>query len=170
MPYPVHLVFAFACLTACSTALPQGPGAAATRADTVPVSTPQPVLPIVENEAGKSEDDYEPRLAADACTLDGYWEFFETFVYSSQVRARHTLASARPAARDFRIALVDNQWMLKDRSSGTYRPIEIVQQREGDTFAVTWRRLDSADAAIKPLTYRFVFADGCWQLAEQTGA
>lgn len=168
MPHPIHLVLTLACLTACSVSSTNAPEPRAPRVETVPTATPAPALPIAPEEDEASHDHYEPSLAADACTPEGYWSFFETFVYSPRVRAQHTLASAPPAARDFRIALVDNQWMLKDTPSGTYRPIEIIQQREGNAFTVTYRALDSADATMEPVTYRFVLTDGCWQLAEQS--
>ena len=116
-------------------------------------------------------------LPADACTRDGYWSFFETFVQSPEVRAAHTSDAVRSAINPFRISLVDDRWYYVDdagKEGQERQPLELKDVLEGKTFRVEYVRaeFDANDEIVRTYgttgSYVFNFVDGCWQLTQST--
>lgn len=112
-----------------------------------------------------------PKLPANACTLDGYWSFFEAFVQSGKVRSTYTNAAARDAIEPFRIGLSDNQWVYVDDSQKlSQQRLELKEARDGDSFRVDYIQakfdvndeIESRDGHSGSYTYRF--ENDCWRL------
>lgn len=105
-----------------------------------------------------------PRMPGDACSLDGYQSFFEAIVHDAALRNAYTTPTGSIAARNFRIALVDNQWVLLDLHGGPERPAEMRIDRKGPVFGANFKAPAAPGQPAESATYRFVFDDGCWRL------
>ena len=107
-------------------------------------------------------------LPADACTPEGYWSFFETFVREPTLRARYSDDGGRKSLASFDIAQRDSRWV---RGGDAGVALDIRETRQGDTFVVaaTPVELDADDEVVRTLgetaRYRFEFKEGCWRFA-----
>lgn len=127
---------------------------------------------IIESSVGEQGSQAAVlELPSDACTLEGYWSFFEAFAQSSEVRQAYTDANVRRAINPFRITLADNQWVYAQTAEGRGRDTLTLQEtRIGNTFRVEYVRADFGpdDEVVrthgKPGVYEFRFKDGCWRL------
>jgi hypothetical protein len=111
-------------------------------------------------------------LPGDACTLDGYWSFFEAFARSAQIRDKYTAPEARSAIAPFRIALVDDRWYYVEAGQEPgQEALELKDAREGNGFTVEYTKAElGPDGEVvrklgAPGKYSFQFTNGCWQLA-----
>jgi hypothetical protein len=125
-------------------------------------------------------------LPAEACTLEGYWSFFEAFVQSQEVRKIYTSpqiqvrrysdeSAATSKQHDyFRIGLVDYQWVYLDDSKdeSNYDRLDLEKTLKNKRFRVDYRKaeFDGDDELVKtfgePGAYVFEFRDGCWNLTQ----
>lgn len=109
-------------------------------------------------------------MPADACTLEGYWSFFETFVREPSLRREFSDENGRMALEDFDVAQRDSRWV---RGGDPGVALDINERMETNTFEVeaTPVQLDADDDVIRTLgeteRYRFEFKDGCWRFAGQ---
>jgi hypothetical protein len=103
-------------------------------------------------------------LPGDACLLDGYRSFFEAFVEDAAVRSEYATPVGTNAARNFRIASIDNRWVLLDLHGKPERPVELRLDRAGQVFGASFEAPAASGQPAERATYRFVFEDGCWRL------
>lgn len=107
-------------------------------------------------------------MPGDACTLDGYWSFFEAFVRVPALRPAHSDDAGRAALASFDIAQQDSRWV---RAGDPTVALEITERREDTRFEVdaTPVELDADDEIVRTLgpvrRYRFDFSNGCWRFA-----
>jgi hypothetical protein len=125
-------------------------------------------------------------LPSEACTLEGYWSFFEVFVKSEEVRKiytspeiqilRYSDESAITSKQNdyFRIGLVDYQWVYLDptKDESNYDRLDLKKDLKSTRFRVDYRKaeFDDNDELVKtfgePGAYVFEFRDGCWNLTQ----
>lgn len=130
------------------------------------------VTAVAASEATPGQNVAE-HLPSDACTVEGYWSFFEAFVRYPKVREAYTAASAREGINPFRIALVDYNWhyVPAGKEPGD-QPLELKETRDGNSFRVDFVRvkLDAEGEVLetygKSSAYVFHYVSGCWQLAQ----
>lgn len=127
--------------------------------------------PVVDSPVLTPADE----LPGDACTREGYWSFFETFVRSHHVREKYTAPEARGAIDPFRIALVDDRWYYVEAGQEPgQKALELKEIREANSFTVEYTKADlGPDGEVvkrygAPEKYVFQFTNGCWQLASAT--
>lgn len=134
-------------------------------------------------------------LPAAACTPEGYWEFFESYVRSERVRAAYTWPQVqvrRLQAQDqnvatlkkenydgFRIGLDDSRWVYLDATNqaGQSARLDLQEHSNGQTFRVDYTRAvfeeaeDGDEKVVKtygdPGAYVFEFRNGCWHLTQE---
>ncbi len=134
-------------------------------------------------------------LPAAACTLEGYWEFFESYVRSERVRAAYTWPQVQVRdlqAQDqnvatvdkekydgFRIGLDDSRWVYLDAASqaGQVARLDLQEKSNGQTFRVDYTRAvfeeaEGGDEKVvrtygDPGAYVFEFRNGCWYLTQE---
>ncbi len=168
-------------LSACNAPIATANTSAAEAARTTEASSQKPV----PQEHTNTMDDIRDALPADACTQDGYWSFFESFVRSASVRTRYTaeavslrslaqpdLETGRVARQDysgFRIALNDYQWVL----AGTTQDVDLKPTQDGNVFRVDYSpvELGPDDEVVRvtgaPGAYVFEHKNGCWELTQE---
>lgn len=109
-------------------------------------------------------------IPADACTLEGYWSFFEAFVRSPKMRRVHTASGLRDVVEPFRISLVDDRWVYAGPGAKGDELLDLQERRQGRRFEVEYIRatFDEADEVVSTegsrASYTFEHADGCWRL------
>lgn len=129
-------------------------------------------------------DAIDTLLPDDACTREGHWSFFESFVRWDAVRARHTADSVsvrsfaqpdrevgRTLGKDvgFRIALEDYRWVL----AGSDQDLDLQPWQEGDVLRVQYTpvELGPDDEVVRTLgapgAYVFERRNGCWELTQE---
>lgn len=107
-------------------------------------------------------------MPGDACSVEGYWSFFEAFVRTPRLRATYSDGSAHAALASFDVAQQDSRWV---RAGDPTIALDIREHREGPRFEVeaTPVELDADDEIVRRLGeakhYRFEFKDGCWRFA-----
>lgn len=115
-----------------------------------------------------------PDLPADACTLEGYWSFFESFARSAPIRQAHTAVPLRASLEPFRIALVDDRWVYAGSDAQGREFLDLQEHRQDRRFTVEYVRaeFDAEDEVVStsgtPGTYTFDYLEGCWQLTAAT--
>lgn len=138
----------------------------------------------VAQEKDTPMDDANNLLPDDACTREGHWSFFESFVRWDAVRARHTADTisvrhlsqpdhevARTPKKDvaFRIALDDYRWVL----AGSDQDLDLQPSQDGDVFRVEYTpvELGPDDEVVRKLgapgAYVFERRNGCWELTQE---
>lgn len=155
-------------LVACSGALDQEPVST-----TVPRTASAPVASsLVDQVVNPPVSNPTDELPGDACTREGYWSFFETFVRSKTIREKYTAPEVRDAIDPFRIALVDDRWYYVEAGQEPgQKALELKETLENDAFAVEYTKVDlGPDGEVvkkygPPGKYLFRYANGCWQLA-----
>lgn len=107
-------------------------------------------------------------MPGDACTADGYWSFFESFVRYPALRPAHSDAAGQAALALFDIAQQDSRWV---RATAPAVALDINETRDGNRFAVKAVpvELDPEDEIVRtlgdPRRYRFELSDGCWRFS-----
>lgn len=173
--------------TACEPASAPAQQAAATPPPTTPTPAPAPMpapMPAPTPDAQAPQVALSPEL----CAKDDGWPFFERFVESADVRRAYSRIELAPRANGaggkpdfdgFRIANVDNQWVLVDPSApdvGHYPRVDIQTSLDDGVFKVdyTRARYSNGDETVEKYgetaSYRFEFVDGCWALTGATPA
>lgn len=156
-------------LAACSDG--PAPGAAATAADESAAAPRNATAAHARGAEANAVGAVTPAigaLPADACTPEGYWSFFETFVREPTLRARYSDDGGRKSLASFDIAQRDSRWV---RGGDAGVALDIRETRQGDTFVVaaTPVELDADDEVVRTLgetaRYRFEFKEGCWRFA-----
>lgn len=105
-------------------------------------------------------------MPPEACTRQGYKEFFEAFARSESDRAVLSMRDAPLARVD--LAMLDYRWVLATNKDTL---LDIAETAAGDTFSVRVRLVerDENDEISKVLgptrTYGFRYVDECWKFA-----
>jgi hypothetical protein len=151
------------------------------------------VLPVAQQDLPATEKpvpQVQSLLPEEACTLEGYWTFFESFAGSPDVQKAYTspkielrnytdngntISKVNKGKYDyFRIGLVDYQWVYLEpgKNESNYDRLQLEKLLKENTFRVDYRKaeFDDDDEIIKtfgePGAYVFEFRDGCWNLTK----
>lgn len=151
-----------------------------------PSAKPAPPKPHGQTVRKQEQDmdAIDTLLPDDACTREGHWSFFESFVRWDAVRARHTADSVsvrsfaqpdrevgRTLGKDvgFRIALEDYRWVL----AGSDQDLDLQPLQDGDVLRVQYTpvKLGPDDEVVRTLgapgAYVFERRSGCWELTQE---
>lgn len=143
-------------------------GAAGCTAESAPdTSGSEDKVAVIASESSASvAEGVSQSLPPDACTREGNWTFFETFVRQPGLRAANSTASGVKALDRFDIALVDNRW-VRDRHREV--ALQVIEENQTDAFSVkaTPVELDVDDNIVRTLgetvIHHFVWTGSCWE-------
>ncbi|MGH8108383.1 MAG: hypothetical protein ACREO1_06655 [Arenimonas sp.] len=140
---------------------------------------------VISND-GKESIPWSNTLPADACTLNGYWSFFEAFVRSETIQKSHTSQQVElrnyktnekiKARYDrFKIGLVDYSWSYIEinKHFSDYVRLDLKKTTNGNTFRVDYQKAEYGpdDELLRtygnPGAYVFELKEACWQLTKE---
>lgn len=181
--FRVAAVLLAALAVSCAKVSPAADAAAAASNVAPPAAAPTASNDPHPKESANAMDNLDTLLPDDACTWEGHWSFFESFVRWDTVRARYTADTvsvrnlsqpeheiARTPKKDvaFRIALDDYRWVL----AGSEQDLDLQPSQDGDVLRVEYTpvELGPDDEVLRKLgapgAYVFERRNGCWELTQ----
>lgn len=158
-------------LSACREAPVDAPASASPpqSAQAAPPPAPAETVPPAPPATAAAGDAFPAEL----CAPDQGWSFLNAFVLADEATRRRY--SEGDAAEDFRIAMVDSRWSIREPagSADEYSRVELQEIPSEDGFVIEYVRARYAPNEDVESTYgepgRYVFAirDGCWKLLDQ---